>query len=78
MSKLVTAKLLKSYLEKMFINVNDKKKYLINCLDKQGFIKKEEEEYPVEENISIDVCRFCNSNTNICSISQRYRFLVDK
>ena len=62
----VTAQILKLYLDRMFNNVKDRNKYLINCLYKQGFIKKEEE-YPIEENISIDVCRICNSNNLIYS-----------
>ena len=48
MSKQLAAKLLINKMNKI-TNPNDRKKHLINCLDRQGFIKEEVQEIVVEK-----------------------------
>ena len=63
MSKELTAFLLKSRVDKIK-NIKDRKKYLINCLDKQGFIREEIKTEPITM-VQHDTCKMCNSSSFI-------------
>ena len=65
MSKQLAAKLLINKMNKI-TNPNDRKKHLINCLDRQGFIKEEVSEIKVAP-IKHDLCRICKSDSIIFS-----------
>tara|TARA_B100000287_G_scaffold118083_1_gene110007 strand:+ start:2223 stop:3248 length:1026 start_codon:yes stop_codon:yes gene_type:complete len=63
----VTARVLKLKLEKLFNNPLKRKKFLIECLKEQGFIKKQiEQEEPVIHD-TYDTCKICNSSSIIFS-----------
>tara|TARA_A100001015_G_scaffold127945_1_gene141854 strand:+ start:459 stop:1493 length:1035 start_codon:yes stop_codon:yes gene_type:complete len=76
LKKELTAKILLEKIKKEFKFPSRRKKYLINCLNKQGFIKKETEKLqtePIFEHDSL-VCKICNSsdflkmsNSNVCN-----------
>ena len=69
MSKQLAAKLLINKMNKI-TNPNDRKKHLINCLDRQGFIKEEVSEIKVAP-IKHDLCRICKSDSIIFSNHER-------
>jgi len=63
MSKELTAFLLKSKIDKIK-NIGDRRQYLIDCLDKQGFIREEIKTEPISFT-QHDTCRMCNSSSFI-------------
>lgn len=65
MSKQLTALLLKKKVDNIK-NIKDRKQYLINCLDKQGFIKEEIKTEPISF-VSHDTCKLCKSSSLIYS-----------
>lgn len=65
MSKQLTALLLKKKVDNIK-NVKDRKQYLINCLDKQGFIKEEIKTEPISF-VTHDTCKLCKSSSLIYS-----------
>lgn len=65
MSKQLTALLLKKKVDNIK-NIKDGKQYLINCLDKQGFIKEEIKTEPISF-VSHDTCKLCKSSSLIYS-----------
>lgn len=69
MSKEITAQLLKKRLDSIK-NTSDRKKYLINCLKKQGLIKEEIIEQSATES-NYDICKLCNSNNFIFTSNEK-------
>lgn len=65
MSKQLTALLLKKKVDNIK-NIKDRKQYLINCLDKQGFVKEEIKTEPISF-VSHDTCKLCKSSSLIYS-----------
>ena len=65
MSKQLTALLLKKKVDSIK-NIKDRRQYLINCLDKQGFIKEEIKTGPIEAP-QHDTCKLCKSSSLIYS-----------
>lgn len=63
MSKELTAFLLKSKIDNIK-NIGDRRQYLIDCLDKQGFIREEIKTEPISFT-QHDTCRMCNSSSFI-------------
>ena len=63
MSKELTAFLLKSKVDKIK-NIRERRQYLIDCLDKQGFIREEIKTKPISFT-QHDTCRMCNSSSFI-------------
>jgi hypothetical protein len=66
MSKQLTALLLKKKVDGIK-NINNRKQYLINCLENQGFIKERIIVEPIQLNVSHDTCRLCKSSSIIFS-----------
>ena len=67
MSKQLTALLLKRKVDNIK-NVKDRRQYLINCLQKQGFIKEEIKTEPIDISlISHDTCKLCKSSSILYS-----------
>ena len=63
--KPLSALLLNAHLNSI-TNPRLKKQFLINCLQKQGFILSEPGEYTREElNEDTDICKMCNSSSLI-------------
>lgn len=65
MSKQLTALLLKKKVDNIK-NIKDRKQYLIDCLDKQGFIKEEIKTEPISF-VKHDTCKLCKSSSLIYS-----------
>ena len=73
MSKEITIQLLKLHVNKI-TDDKLKRKFLLNCIEKHGLIKKEGEDKPLQERFE-DFCRVCKSdskviinNTEVCEI----------
>ncbi len=66
MSKQLTALLLKKKVDGIK-NIKDRKQYLINCLDKQGFIKEPIKTEPIKLDTGHDTCKLCKSSSIIYS-----------
>lgn len=66
MSKQLTALLLKKKLDNIKGN-KDRRQYLINCLNKQGFIKEEIKVETIKLDVSHDTCKLCKSSSIIFS-----------
>lgn len=65
MSKQLTALLLRKKIDSIK-SLKERRQYLINCLDKQGFIKEEIKTDPIQL-MQHDTCKLCNSNSIIYS-----------
>tara|TARA_Y100001963_G_C6760950_1_gene439448 strand:- start:796 stop:1812 length:1017 start_codon:yes stop_codon:yes gene_type:complete len=63
MSKELTAFLLKSKVDRIK-NIRDRRQFLIDCLDKQGFIREEIKTEPISL-VQHDTCKMCNSSSLI-------------
>tara|TARA_Y100000992_G_scaffold64958_1_gene40044 strand:- start:1613 stop:2623 length:1011 start_codon:yes stop_codon:yes gene_type:complete len=66
MSKQLSALLLKKKVDGIK-NIKDRKQYLINCLDKQGFIKEPIKTEPIKLDTGHDTCKLCKSSSIIYS-----------
>ena len=69
MSKQLTALLLKRKIDNIK-GVKDSRQYLINCLQKQGFIKEDIKTEPIQS-IQHDTCKLCNSSSLIFSNNEK-------
>lgn len=69
MSKQLTALLLKRKIDNIK-SVKDRRQYLINCLQKQGFIKEEINTEPIQS-IKHDTCKLCKSSSLLYSNNER-------
>ena len=63
MSKEITIQLLKLHVNKITDN-KLKKKFLLNCIEKHGLIKKEEEDKTLHDKFE-DFCRVCKNNSKV-------------
>ena len=63
MSKEITIQLLKLHVNKITDN-KLKKKFLLNCIEKHGLIKKEEEDETLHDKFE-DFCRVCKNNSKV-------------
>tara|TARA_B100000900_G_scaffold416244_1_gene450506 strand:- start:9741 stop:10709 length:969 start_codon:yes stop_codon:yes gene_type:complete len=63
MSKEITIQLLKLHINRI-TDDKLKRKFLLNCIEKHGLIKKEEEDNPLQERFE-DFCRVCKSNSKV-------------
>jgi len=71
MSKQLTALLLKRKIDNIK-NVKDRRQYLINCLQRQGFIKEDIKTEPIDISSTIhDTCKLCKSNSLLYSNHER-------
>lgn len=71
MSKQLTALLLKRKIDNLK-NVKDRRQYLINCLQRQGFIKEDIKTEPIDiSSMSHDTCKLCKSSSLLYSNHER-------
>lgn len=71
MSIQLTALLLKRKIDNLK-NVKDRRQYLINCLQRQGFIKEDIKTEPIDISFrSPDICKLCDSNSLVYSNHER-------